>query len=64
MHGQILDVLAERATIEQAKGVLAVQRDIDVAAAYDLLVTTAVAQQTSLSGYAAQVVANVRPGSR
>lgn len=64
VHQEIVDALAERAIMEQAKGVLAVQHDIDLPDAYDLLVTTSVERRISLSDYAAQVVAHVRPGPR
>jgi ANTAR domain/GAF domain len=61
VHQHITDVLADRITIEQAKGVLAVQHHIDLSDAYTLLVSTAADQHTALAGYAAQVVASVGP---
>ena len=57
----VTDVLADRITIEQAKGVLAVQHDIDVSDAYTLLVNTAADQHIALARYAAQIVASVGP---
>ena len=61
VHGQILDVLADRATIEQAKGVLAVQNDIGLSEAYQLLITDAARHRTPLADHAGHVVASVRP---
>ena len=61
VHQHITDVLADRITIEQAKGVLAVQHDIDVSDAYTLLVSTAADQHIALARYAAQIVASVGP---
>ena len=59
MHDQIIAILSERSTIELAKGVLAVQHDIDLADAYTLLVSKAVQSQASLTDYANQVLDNV-----
>jgi hypothetical protein len=63
IHQHITDVLADRIAIEQAKGVLAVQHDIDPSDAYSLLVTTAADHNVALARYAAQVVASVGPKS-
>jgi ANTAR domain/GAF domain len=60
----VTDVLADRITIEQAKGVLAVQHDIDVSDAYTLLVRTAADRHLAVVQYAAQVVAGVDPRNR
>ena len=59
MQEQIIAVLSERSTIELAKGVLAVQHDIDLADAYTRLVSMAVQNQTSLTDYANQVLDSV-----
>ena len=59
----VTDVLADRITIEQAKGVLAVQHDIDVSDAYALLVSTAAERHVAVVQYAAEVLAGVRPSS-
>ena len=59
MHEHIIAILGERSTIELAKGVLAVQHDIDLADAYTLLVSLAVQNQTSLTDYANQVLESV-----
>lgn len=61
VHQHITDVLADRITIEQAKGVLAVQHDIDLSDAYTLLVSTAADQHLALARYAASVLASVGP---
>ncbi len=45
VYDKIVQVLAERVNIERAKGVLAVQRDIDLAEAFTLLVETAARRQ-------------------
>jgi transcriptional regulator with GAF, ATPase, and Fis domain len=63
VHQHITDVLADRITIEQAKGVLAVQHDLDLSDAYTLLVSTAADRHIALARYAAQVVASVSPNS-
>ena len=60
VNEHIFEVLADRATVEQAKGVLAVQSDIDLPQAYALLVATAAERQLPLSEYAAQVIAGTR----
>jgi AmiR/NasT family two-component response regulator len=54
----------DRIVLEQANGVLAVRHDIDLSAAYTLLVATAADQHIALVRYAAQVVASVGPGTR
>ena len=59
----VTDVLADRITIEQAKGVLAVQHDIDASDAYTLLVSTAADRHLAVVQYAAEVLAGVRPSS-
>ena len=63
VHQHITDVLADRITIEQAKGVLAVKHDMDLSDAYTLLVSTAADRHIALARYAAQVVAGVGPDS-
>jgi hypothetical protein len=60
----VTDALADRVTIEQAKGVLAVQHDIAVSDAYTLLVSTAADRHLAVVEYAAQVVAGVSPVNR
>ena len=60
----VTDVLAERITIEQAKGVLAVQHDINVSEAYTLLVNTAADRHLAVVQYAVQVVAGVSSADR
>ena len=64
LHRHVTDVLADRIPIEQAKGVLAVQNDIDLSDAYTLLVRTAADQNMAVARYAAQVVASVGPNSK
>lgn len=60
VHDRIVQVLAERVNIERAKGVLAVQRDIDLAEAFTLLVETAVRDNLPLADCAARVLAGVQ----
>jgi transcriptional regulator with GAF, ATPase, and Fis domain len=64
MRRHVTDVLADRITIEQAKGVLAVRHDINLSDAYTLLISTAADQHLAVVRYAAQVVASVGPNSR
>ena len=52
-------VLAERTTIERAKGVLAVSRDIDLNAAFDVLVRTAAREGVPLHTHAERVLNSV-----
>lgn len=61
LHREIVGLLEQRVAIEQAKGVLAVQRDIDLSAAYDLLITTAAHRGVALAGYADEVLSSTRP---
>lgn len=56
--------LTSRGTIEQAKGVLAYQRDIDMEAAYDVLVSLAQERRTPLAETAESVVDSARRGDR
>jgi hypothetical protein len=56
VHRDVLDLLEERIAIEQAKGVLAVRHGLDMAAAYQRLITTAAEQQLSLTQYAQDVI--------
>lgn len=60
LHREIVDLLEDRIAIEQAKGVLAVQHDIDLSAAYDLLITTAAHRRVPLASYAEEVLASTR----
>ncbi len=60
VYDKIVQVLAERVNIERAKGVLAVQRDIDLAEAFTLLVEMAVRDNVPLADCAAQVLAGVQ----
>jgi hypothetical protein len=59
----LTEVLADRVVIEQAKGVLAVRHDIDLADAYSLLVSLATDRRIPLARYARQVVASVGPAA-
>jgi hypothetical protein len=63
VHQLILGVLDDRIAIEQAKGVLAVQKDIDLSEAYTLLVTTAGQEGLPLSELAGRVLASTRRSS-
>jgi len=60
VYDKIVQVLAERVNIERAKGVLAVQRDIDLAEAFALLVETAERDNMPLADCAAQVLVDVQ----
>jgi len=60
VYDKIVQVLAERVNIERAKGVLAVQRDIDLADAFTVLVETAAGDNVPLADCAAQVLASVQ----
>ena len=60
VYDKIVQVLAERVNIERAKGVLAVQRDIDLADAFTVLVETAARDNVPLADCAAQVLASVQ----
>ena len=64
VHQVILGVLTDRIAIEQAKGVLAVQKHIDLSEAYTLLVATACQRGIPLSEFADQVIASTRSPSR
>ena len=64
LRRHITDVLADRIVIEQAKGVLAVRHDVDLPAAYSLLVSSAAGRRTALATYAAEVVADIGPPGR
>jgi AmiR/NasT family two-component response regulator len=54
--------LAARSAIEQAKGVLAYQRDIDMEAAYDALLELARTRETSLAEAVQAVLDGARRG--
>lgn len=56
MHDQIVELLSGRIAIEQAKGVLAVQQGLDLATAYDWLISTASARGVALADLADEVV--------
>jgi GAF domain-containing protein len=60
VHQRVLALLSDRVTIEQAKGVLAVQHDISLADAYTTLVTSAHEQHLPLPDLAAQILASTR----
>ncbi len=60
VHTRIVHVLSERVDIERAKGVLAVQNDIDLDQAFDLLIARAAGQNQPLADYAAEVLGSVR----
>jgi hypothetical protein len=53
---RVSTAVAARSVIERAKGVLAFQRDIEVAAAYEVLVETARTQHRTLSEMATEVI--------
>jgi transcriptional regulator with GAF, ATPase, and Fis domain len=57
VSGRLGRVLASRAVIEQAKGVLSYNRKLDLAAAYDLLRDIAAENRSTLSATAANIVA-------
>jgi len=57
---RILAALDGRAIIEQAKGVIAFDQSLDMASAYDLLVTTASRKGTSLSATAEGIITAVQ----
>ena len=61
VHRRILGLLSDRIAIEQAKGVLAVQRDISLSDAYALLVSTSNEHGTPLAELAGRVLASTRP---
>jgi hypothetical protein len=63
VHQLILDVLDDRIVIEQAKGVLAVQNDVGLPEAYDVLVTTAGQQGVPLSELAGRILSGTRRSS-
>jgi AmiR/NasT family two-component response regulator len=57
---RIQQALDARTIIEQAKGVLAYARELDMSAAYDLLRALAAERQSSLTAIAAGVIARGR----
>jgi GAF domain-containing protein len=57
----IIDRLDERIAIEQAKGVLAVQRGVDLSEAYTVLVSTAADRHVPLADYAREITASIKP---
>jgi transcriptional regulator with GAF, ATPase, and Fis domain len=59
IDGRLRQALDARTIIEQAKGVLAYERNVDMAHAYDLLLDM-VEPDTTLSGVASQVISNAR----
>lgn len=60
IHELIVGVLSERIAVEQAKGVLAVQNNIELSDAYTLLVATARQQGVPLSELATRVISSAR----
>ena len=57
---RIRSALVGRIVIEQAKGVVAFQQTLDMAAAYDVLVRTASRKRTSLTHTAERIVAKAQ----
>ena len=62
IHHRIVALLSDRITVEQAKGVLAVQNEISLSDAYVLLVTTAEQRGLPLAELAGLVLASTRRG--
>lgn len=60
VNDRIRSALVGRIVIEQAKGVLAFQQNLDMSAAYDLLVRTASRKRTSLTHTAERIVARAQ----
>ncbi len=58
LHGRLQQALSTRVVIEQAKGVLAEQRGLDMAQAYESLVQDSIDRRTPLADWAATVVAD------
>jgi transcriptional regulator with GAF, ATPase, and Fis domain len=55
----LVGVLADRVTLERAKGVLAVTHDIDLDAAFTMMVRTAEQNGQSVTSYARQVIDDI-----
>jgi transcriptional regulator with GAF, ATPase, and Fis domain len=62
LEKQIRDALARRAVVEQAKGALAHQRSLDMAAAYRELIDMAEAENASITHVAERIMTEARNG--